>query len=61
MRDPAEKFAETSAITERNEKKREFFENKEAKLRNRRHLEMAYEWLRGRGKIVPLKGEVGSP
>ncbi len=59
MSNPAEKFAETS--TERNEKKREFFENKEAKLRNRRHLEMAYEWLRGRGKIAPLKGEVGSP
>ena len=32
-----------------------FFENSEAKLRNEKHLELAYEWLRKRGKTVPLK------
>lgn len=61
MDDPAEKFGETSIPAERSGKKWEFVEDKEARLRNRRHLEMAYEWLRGRGKIAPLKGGAESP
>lgn len=32
-----------------------FFESTEARLRNLKHLEMAYEWLRNRRKPVQLK------
>jgi hypothetical protein len=56
MGNPAERFGENRLITEIKEKERELFENREAILRNQKHLEKAYEWLRGRGKIVPSKG-----
>jgi hypothetical protein len=52
----AEKSGENPVTTETEEKKWELFENREARLRDQKHLEMAYEWLRNRGKIVLLKG-----
>ena len=52
---PAEKFGEDPVTTEIKGKKWELFENREMRLRNQRHLEMACEWLRGRGKFVPVK------
>ncbi len=55
MDNPAEKFLEVPLTGEIKGKRWEFFENREARLRNQRHLEKAYEWLRRRGKIVPLK------
>jgi len=61
MANPAEKFGEVSVTKEMNEKKLQFLENREASLRNQRHLEMAYEWLRSRGEIVPLKPGAESP
>jgi hypothetical protein len=54
----AEKSGENPVTTETEEKKWELFENREARLRDQKHLEMAYEWLRNRGKIVLLKGAV---
>jgi hypothetical protein len=51
----AEKCEKHPVTTETEEKKREFFENKEARLRDQEHLELAYEWLRSRGKTVLLK------
>jgi hypothetical protein len=56
MGNQAEKFLENPVTTEIKEKKRELFENREARLRNQKHLQKAYEWLRSKGKIVPLKG-----
>ena len=48
-----------SPVTKETEEKEwTFFENSEAKLRERKHLELAYEWLRRRGKTVPLKGRI---
>ena len=55
MGNPAEKFWENPATTEIKGKKWVLFENTEARLRNQEHLEKAYEWLRNRGKIVPLE------
>ena len=55
MGNPAEKFWENPVTTEIKGKKWELFENTEARLRNQEHLEKAYEWLRKRGKIVPLE------
>ena len=40
------------------EKTREPLENTEATLRDLKHLEMAYEWLRNRQKLVQLKRAV---
>jgi hypothetical protein len=37
-----------------------FFESTEARLRNLKHLEMAYEWLRNRRKPVQLKRAIES-
>lgn len=54
----AEKSGENPVTTETEEKKWELFENREARLRDQKHLEMAYEWLRNRGKIVRLKGAI---
>jgi hypothetical protein len=54
----AEKSGENPVTTETEEKKWELFENREARLRDQKHLEMAYEWLRNRGKIVLLKGAI---
>jgi hypothetical protein len=58
MSNLAEKFEKNNATTEIEENEWELFENREAKLRNQKHLEMAYEWLRSRGKIVLLKGGI---
>ncbi len=41
--------------SEMEEKKWELFESTEARLRDLKHLEMAYEWLRNRRKPVQLK------
>jgi len=60
MSNPAEKFREVPVTREIKAKRWEFFENREARSRNQRHLEKAYEWL-SRGKIVPLKGGTESP
>ncbi len=53
-------LAETSernpVTTKSEEKKWELFESWEARLRDQKHLEMAYEWLRSRGKTDLLKG-----
>jgi hypothetical protein len=60
MSNLAEKF-ETNAVTiETEEKKLELFENREPRLRDQEHLELACEWLRSRGKIVLLKGAIES-
>ena len=40
------------------EKTREPLESTEARLRDLKHLEMAYEWLRNRQKPVQLKRAV---
>jgi len=55
-----EKFEKNPVATEIEEKERKLIENREAKLRNQRHLELAYEWLRSRGKIVLLKDGIES-
>ena len=55
-----EKFEKNPVATEMEEKERKLIENREAKLRNQRHLELAYEWLRSRGKIVLLKDGIES-
>jgi hypothetical protein len=56
MGNRAEKFKENLVTKEIKGEKWDLFENREATLRNQRHLEMAYEWLRSRGEIVPVKG-----
>jgi hypothetical protein len=56
----AEKCEKRPMTTEIEEKKRELFGNREAKLRDQKHLEMAYEWLRSRGKTALLKGATES-
>ena len=40
------------------EKRREPLESTEERLRDLKHLEMAYEWLRNRQKPVQLKGVI---
>lgn len=42
-------------IPEMEEKKWEHFESREARERDLKHLQMAYEWLGKRRKPVPLK------
>jgi len=49
MSNLSEKFEKNSVITEIEEKEWKLFENRGAKLRDQKHLEMAYEWLRRRG------------
>ncbi len=61
MRNQAERSRENPFTTEIKEKEREFLEDREARLRNQSHLEKAYEWLRSRGKTVPLAGRTDSP
>ena len=56
----AEKSKKNPVTKETEEKKWEIFENREASLRNQKHLEMAYEWLRNRGKTDLLKGAIKS-
>jgi hypothetical protein len=56
----AEKPEKNPATIEREEKKWEIFENREARLRDQKHLEMAYEWLRNKGKTDLLKRAIES-
>ena len=56
MSHPAEKFKRNAVLTEMEEKKWEPFDNKEPRSRDEKHLEMAYEWLMNRGKMVRLEG-----
>ena len=58
MSNLAEKSDKNPVTTETEKKKWELFENKEARLRDQKHLEMAYEWLRNRGKMVLLQGGI---
>ena len=51
----AEKTGKNQAAAEMKEQKRELFESTEARLRDLKHLEMAYEWLRNRQKPVQVK------
>ncbi len=51
----AEKTGKNQTAAEMKEQKRELFESTEARLRDLKHLEMAYEWLRNRQKPVQLK------
>jgi hypothetical protein len=60
MSNLAEKSEKNPVTTETEEKKWEPFENREARLRDQKHLEMAYEWLRNRGKMVLLQGGIKS-
>jgi hypothetical protein len=55
-----EKFEKNPVATEIEEKEWKLFENREAKLRDQRHLELTYEWLRSRRKIVLLKDGIES-
>jgi hypothetical protein len=56
----AEKSEKNRVTTETEKKKWEIFENREASLRDQKHLEMAYEWLRNKGKTDLLKGAIES-
>ena len=58
MSNLAEETLKNSVTKETEEKKSEAFTSREARLRNQKHLEMAYEWLRNRGKRVESKGAV---
>lgn len=60
MSNLAEKFEGNAVPTEIEEKRWELFGNKEPRLRDEKHLEMAYEWLMRRGKIVSLEDEIES-
>jgi hypothetical protein len=59
MSNLAEKPGKNPVTTEAEEKKWElFFKNREARLRDQIHLEMAYEWLRNRGKTDLLSSVI---
>ncbi len=58
MANLAEKSGKNPVTTKTEGKKWELFENREARLRDQKHLEMAYEWLRNRGKIALSKGAI---
>jgi len=58
MSNLAEKPKKNPVTAETGKKKWELFEDREARLRNQRHLEMAYEWLKNRGKIAPFQGSL---
>ena len=60
MSNVIERSEKIPITTEMEDKKRELFENMEARLRDQKHLEMAYEWLRNRGKMVLLQGGIKS-
>jgi hypothetical protein len=61
MSNLAEKPEKNPVTKEMEEKKWKLFENSEARLRDQQHLEMAYEWLRNRGKRVLLKHAIENP
>ena len=54
----ADKPEKNPVTEEMEEKKWEVFESTEARLKNQKHLEMAYEWLRNRGKQMLLTGAI---
>ena len=56
----AEKSVKNHVTPETEEEKWENFENWEARLRDQKHLEMAYEWLRNKGKTDLLKEAIES-
>lgn len=56
MRHLEERSVKNHVTPETEEKKWENFEKREACLRDQKHLEMAYEWLKNRGKADLLKG-----
>jgi hypothetical protein len=58
MSNLAEKPEKNPVTREMEEKKWDLFENREARLRDQKHLEMAYEWLRNRGKMVLSQGAI---
>jgi hypothetical protein len=60
MNNLADKFEKNAVTIEIEEKKWELIEKREARLRDQEHFKLAYEWLRSRGKIVPLKGAIES-
>ena len=61
MSNLTEKPKKNPIPTEMEKKKWKLFEDREARLRDQRHLEMAYEWLRNRGKPAPLQGSIENP
>jgi hypothetical protein len=60
MRHLTDKSEKNLVKTKTEEKEWEILENREASLRDQKHLEMAYEWLRNRGKTDLLKGAIES-
>jgi hypothetical protein len=60
MRRLTDKSEKDLVKTETEVKEWEIMENREASLRDQKHLEMAYEWLRNRGKTDLLKGAIES-
>ncbi len=58
MSNLAENLKKKPVTTETEKKKWDLFEKREARLRDQEHLEMAYEWLRSRGKTVLFEGGV---
>ena len=58
MSNLTEKPEKNPVTTEMEKKKRDLFEDREARLRDQKHLEMAYEWLRNRGKTALFQGSV---
>jgi len=61
MSNLAERHKKNPVAREIEEMRWEAFESKEARLRDQKHLEMAYEWLRNRGKKVLLRGAIENP
>ena len=52
MSDLAEKSGKNAATQVADEKKWRLIKNREARLRDQKHFELAYEWLKSRGKIA---------
>jgi len=61
MSNLAERQKKNPVARKTEEMRWEAFEGKEARLRDQKHLEMAYEWLRNRGKMVLLRGAIENP
>jgi len=56
MSNLGEKCEKGPVTIEVGKKEWESFENADATLRDQKHLELAYKWLRRRRRIVLLKG-----
>ncbi|HUL29082.1 MAG TPA: hypothetical protein VLZ03_01405 [Thermodesulfobacteriota bacterium] len=52
MSDLAEKSDKNAVTQGADGKKWHLIKNREARLRDLKHFELAYEWLKSRGKIV---------